>query len=115
MKKQARQGRTAWRDEQRTRREAVPGTIPHDELPPMPCALVSFDDEPVTLAVANPANALSSLLAALVDERGQIQLPGFYQDVVPLTDQEREMVTIIALYTMGWYGEQKAREPVGQH
>jgi len=40
-------------------------------------------------AVANPANALAKLLAGLVNERGQIQVPGFYDDVLPLTDQER--------------------------
>lgn len=41
-------------------------------------------------AVANPANALSQMLAALIDERGRIQVPGFYDDVRPLTDQERQ-------------------------
>ncbi len=41
-------------------------------------------------AVTNPANALAKLLAALVDDEGRIQLPGFYDDVVPLTDRERE-------------------------
>lgn len=40
-------------------------------------------------AVANPANALTKLLAALVNERGQIQVPGFYDDVLPLSDQQR--------------------------
>jgi succinyl-diaminopimelate desuccinylase len=40
-------------------------------------------------AVSNPANALASLLAALKDKDGRIQLPGFYDDVVPLTERER--------------------------
>ncbi|MCE9548750.1 MAG: dipeptidase [Planctomycetia bacterium] len=39
--------------------------------------------------VTNPANALSRILAALVDDRGRIRVPGFYDDVVPLTEQER--------------------------
>lgn len=39
--------------------------------------------------VTNPANALCRMLAALIDERGRIQVPGFYDDVQPLTDQER--------------------------
>ncbi len=39
--------------------------------------------------VTNPANALCTLLAALKDEKGRIQVPGFYDDVVPLTDRER--------------------------
>jgi acetylornithine deacetylase/succinyl-diaminopimelate desuccinylase-like protein len=41
-------------------------------------------------AVTNPANTLAMLLAALRDERGRVQVPGFYDDVTPLTDRERE-------------------------
>ncbi len=41
-------------------------------------------------SVTNPANTLAKLLAALVDDRGRIQVPGFYDDVVPLADRERE-------------------------
>jgi len=40
-------------------------------------------------AVTNPANALSKILAALVDNDGRIQVPGFYDDVIPLTEEER--------------------------
>ena len=40
-------------------------------------------------AVTNPANALVSILAALKDKDGRIQLPGFYDDVLPLTERER--------------------------
>ena len=40
--------------------------------------------------VTNPANILARLLAALIDENGRIQIPGFYDDVIPLTDRERE-------------------------
>ncbi|MEO1495830.1 MAG: dipeptidase [Planctomycetota bacterium] len=40
--------------------------------------------------VTNPANVLGKLVAALTDADGRIQLPGFYDDVVPLTDGERE-------------------------
>jgi succinyl-diaminopimelate desuccinylase len=39
--------------------------------------------------VTNPANALAKLLSAIIDADGRIQLPGFYDDVVPLTDHER--------------------------
>jgi succinyl-diaminopimelate desuccinylase len=39
--------------------------------------------------VTNPANALSELLAALKDKNGRIQVPGFYDDVLPLSDRER--------------------------
>lgn len=39
--------------------------------------------------VTNPANALARILSKLLDEQGRIQVPGFYDDVVPLTDRER--------------------------
>ena len=40
--------------------------------------------------VANPANALARMLAELVDDRGRVRIPGFYDDVEPLSDRERE-------------------------
>ncbi len=36
--------------------------------------------------VPNPAHVLASLLAGLHDENGRITLPGFYDDVLPLSD-----------------------------
>ncbi len=39
--------------------------------------------------VSNPANALVAMLSALINERGQVQVPGFYDDVDPLTGRER--------------------------
>lgn len=41
-------------------------------------------------AAVNPANVLVKMLAALVDDRGRVQVPGFYDDVVPLTELERK-------------------------
>ena len=40
--------------------------------------------------VTNPANALCRMLASLVDGNGKIQVSGFYDDVVPLSNQERK-------------------------
>lgn len=46
-------------------------------------------------SVTNPANALARILAALVDEHGRIRVPGFYDDVVPLSERERaELVAL---------------------
>jgi acetylornithine deacetylase/succinyl-diaminopimelate desuccinylase-like protein len=39
-------------------------------------------------AVANPLNALGHVIGALQDERGRIQIPGFYDDVVEPGDDE---------------------------
>ncbi|MFM9117788.1 MAG: M20/M25/M40 family metallo-hydrolase, partial [Planctomycetota bacterium] len=41
-------------------------------------------------AVTNPVNTLARLLAALVDDQGRVQVPGFYDDVLPLTERERK-------------------------
>ena len=41
-------------------------------------------------AVANPATALARMLATLHDADGHIAVAGFYDDVVPLQDWERE-------------------------
>jgi acetylornithine deacetylase/succinyl-diaminopimelate desuccinylase-like protein len=40
-------------------------------------------------SVANPANALARMLAALHDADGRVQVPGFYDDVWPLSAEER--------------------------
>jgi len=39
--------------------------------------------------VFNPAIALSKILSQLIDENGAIQIPHFYDDVLPLTDREK--------------------------
>lgn len=41
-------------------------------------------------SVSNPANALATMLATLIDEQGRVQIPGFYDDVRPLSERERE-------------------------
>ena len=41
-------------------------------------------------SIANPVNALATMIAALLDERGRVQVPGFYDDVTPLSDGERQ-------------------------
>jgi acetylornithine deacetylase/succinyl-diaminopimelate desuccinylase-like protein len=41
-------------------------------------------------AVTNPANTLTRMLSSLIDSEGRIQVPGFYDDIVELSDTERE-------------------------
>lgn len=43
-------------------------------------------------SVENPAMALCQLLAQLRDKRGRIRIPGFYDDVVPLSAFERKQL-----------------------
>ncbi len=41
-------------------------------------------------AVANPGMVLAQLLAQMKDRGGRIKIPGFYDDVVPLLEEERQ-------------------------
>ena len=41
-------------------------------------------------AVENPANALAEIISKLKDEDGLIQIPGFYDDVEPMTAEMRD-------------------------
>jgi acetylornithine deacetylase/succinyl-diaminopimelate desuccinylase-like protein len=41
-------------------------------------------------AVANPAFVLSQMIAQMKDRGGRIKIPGFYDDVVPLQEEERK-------------------------
>jgi len=41
-------------------------------------------------AVYNPVNALTQMLGKLVNDEGRIQIPGFYDEVIELDQQERE-------------------------
>src|SRR5690606_622909 len=40
-------------------------------------------------AVVNPATALVQILAQMKDRSGRVKIPGFYDDVRPLSDEER--------------------------
>jgi len=40
-------------------------------------------------AVANPINVLSDMISSLIDANGRITIPGFYDDVVELSAEER--------------------------
>lgn len=42
--------------------------------------------------VANPINVLCSMIDKMVDEKGKITIPGFYDDVVEISRQERQLL-----------------------
>lgn len=44
-------------------------------------------------AVANPANVLAAIIASLHDEKRRVTIPGFYDDVLPLSEAERPRLT----------------------
>lgn len=43
-------------------------------------------------AVKNPINALTEMLSRIVDDHGRITIPGFYDDVLPIPEEERAMI-----------------------
>jgi acetylornithine deacetylase/succinyl-diaminopimelate desuccinylase-like protein len=43
-------------------------------------------------AVANPINVLSKMIAQMTDETGRITIPGFYDDVLEVSAEERELL-----------------------
>lgn len=46
-------------------------------------------------AVANPVNELTKLLASLTNEKGQITIPGFYDDVIEVSQEERRLISLV--------------------
>ena len=46
-------------------------------------------------AIENPINALASIIAGLKGPDGRVRIPGFYDDVVALTDAERQAMAAL--------------------
>jgi acetylornithine deacetylase/succinyl-diaminopimelate desuccinylase-like protein len=55
--------------------------------------------------VPNPVHALAALLAGLHDADGRVTLPGFYDDVVPLSDAERELLAKLPFDEKSWLAD----------
>ncbi len=55
--------------------------------------------------VNNPLNALAHIIAKLKDEEGHVLIPGFYDRVRPLSDEERELLADFPLDEAAWLRE----------
>jgi acetylornithine deacetylase/succinyl-diaminopimelate desuccinylase-like protein len=55
--------------------------------------------------VPNPLHAMAALLAGLHDEDHRVTLPGFYDRVVPLTPQERELFARLPYEEKPWLAD----------
>jgi acetylornithine deacetylase/succinyl-diaminopimelate desuccinylase-like protein len=55
--------------------------------------------------VPNPAHVLAGLLAGLHDADGRITLPGFYDDVLPLSQEERALLAKLPFDEEAWLAE----------
>jgi acetylornithine deacetylase/succinyl-diaminopimelate desuccinylase-like protein len=66
-------------------------------------------------AVPNPLHAMARLLAGLHDERGRVTLPGFYDEVRPLGDRERELMSRVPFDETAWLaGPAASRATAGE-
>ncbi|KWW99326.1 Peptidase M20 [Carbonactinospora thermoautotrophica] len=65
-------------------------------------------------AVPNPATELCRVLAQLHDEHGRVTIPGFYDDVVELTERERELIARLPFDEKAWLANAKSRAPWGE-
>jgi len=66
-------------------------------------------------AVTNPAIALCQMLSALVDDQGRVQIPGFYDDVKPLTTAEREQFQMLPFEEKRFMEQIGVTELGGEH
>jgi acetylornithine deacetylase/succinyl-diaminopimelate desuccinylase-like protein len=55
--------------------------------------------------VPNPLHALADLLAGLHDRDGRVTLPGFYDQVAPISEPEREMFARLPFDEAAWLAE----------
>ncbi|MDQ1740044.1 MAG: hypothetical protein QOE53_1696 [Pseudonocardiales bacterium] len=65
-------------------------------------------------AVPNPAEAVARLTAALHDADGRVQIPGFYDDVLELTETERELLARVPFDEAGFLETSKSRALAGE-
>jgi acetylornithine deacetylase/succinyl-diaminopimelate desuccinylase-like protein len=64
--------------------------------------------------INNPLNVLAHLIARLKDDRGHIMIPGFYDQVRPLSVGERELLATFPLNESAWLADTGAPEAWGE-
>ncbi|HYI69397.1 MAG TPA: M20/M25/M40 family metallo-hydrolase, partial [Skermanella sp.] len=65
-------------------------------------------------AVLNPINALTRILGQIHDDQGRVQFPGFYDDVQPLSDAEREQWRSLGFDEAGFLAGVGLKTPRGE-
>lgn len=64
--------------------------------------------------IDNPLNVLGHLIAQLKDKDGHILIPGFYDDVRPLSTEERQMLARLPLHEESWLANTGAPQSWGE-
>jgi acetylornithine deacetylase/succinyl-diaminopimelate desuccinylase-like protein len=65
-------------------------------------------------AIPNPANILCQILGALHDGQRKVTVPGFYDDVVSLAQEERQAWAKLPFDEKQFLGDLKLQEPMGE-
>lgn len=65
-------------------------------------------------SVHNPAQVLAEIIAALHDEQGRVTIPGFYDKVRPLSDDERKALANVPYPLKQWQTETGLEKPWGE-
>ncbi len=65
-------------------------------------------------AIANPIQVLAQLISDLKDREGRVTIPGFYDDVVPISDDERGALAALPFDETKYLGEIGALAPFGE-
>jgi acetylornithine deacetylase/succinyl-diaminopimelate desuccinylase-like protein len=65
-------------------------------------------------SVANPVNMLARLIGQLHDDQGRVQVPGFYDDVAALTDEERRQFAALPFDEPAYLDELGVSEAWGE-
>jgi acetylornithine deacetylase/succinyl-diaminopimelate desuccinylase-like protein len=64
--------------------------------------------------INNPLNVLGHLIAKLKDEEGRILIPGFYDRVRPISQEEKELLAQYPLDEAAWLAETGANQTWGE-
>jgi succinyl-diaminopimelate desuccinylase len=65
-------------------------------------------------SVTNPVNTLTRIMAAMIDDHGRVQVPGFYDDVVSLTDRERKEMASLPFDKAEYFAELGVSGAIGE-
>ncbi|MDQ2838491.1 MAG: dipeptidase [Actinomycetota bacterium] len=65
-------------------------------------------------AIPNPATAIARLAAALHDENGRVQVPGYYDDVLALTETEQQLLQRVPFDEKAFLTTTKSRALAGE-
>jgi acetylornithine deacetylase/succinyl-diaminopimelate desuccinylase-like protein len=64
--------------------------------------------------IANPIHALAHMIAELHDDDGRVTVPGFYENVVDLTPDERKEIQSLPFDEAEWLASTGSPAPVGE-